>query len=109
MLGKTSTPFIVIEYPNYNQPHKPELFNFKNKDYETNYLQTQNKLVQYANPKNKETIKLIKNSEKEFQKINKLKNICLLKVSLYEPAQKTANPLDMLDKARIKGTVQTDP
>jgi hypothetical protein len=42
------------------------------------------KIYQYCNPRNKDTIKLLKNVEKEFQKLGKLNNQCALKLSLYD-------------------------
>ena len=63
VFSKTSPPFIVIEYP---QGHREDqdIFNFQAKDYESGYQSHNGKLYQFANPKNKETGKLIKNIEK---------------------------------------------
>ena len=66
-------------------------------------------MFQFANPKNKDTIKLIRNLDKEFQKITKLKNHCNLKVSLYKDTEgSNKKELEVLDRAKIKGHIQTD-
>jgi len=61
-----------------------DIFDFKRKDYECGYHLNNNKLYQFANPRNKDTIKLIKNIEKEFQKLTKLNNTANFKLSLYD-------------------------
>ena len=110
-LSKTSLPFIVVEYPSL-ELENIQVFNFKGKDYEFGYHSHHGKLYQFANPRNKDTIKLIKNTEKEMQKITKLKNSCSFKLSLYEPGETSEATgklgLEILDRCRIKGHVQSD-
>jgi UV DNA damage repair endonuclease len=86
LLGKTVMPFLVIEYAQTNLDNI-EIFNFKGKDCESGFARANNKLYQFANPKNKDTIKFIKNVEKEFQKVTKLNNNANLKLSLYHPPE----------------------
>jgi hypothetical protein len=69
------------------------------------------RLYQYCNPRGKDTVKLLKNLEKEFQRVGKLNNILNAKLSLYDPLreQPPQNPLLFLNQARLKGNAQTDP
>jgi hypothetical protein len=106
-LSKTSAPFVVIEYPSL-QLEGIEIFTFKAHDYDCSYASHNGKLWQYANPRNKDTIKLLKNSEKEFQKLTKLNNNAHLKLSLYEPKEEKTGKLSVLDRARIKGHLYMD-
>ena len=80
ILAKATTPFIVIEYPNQNQENI-QLLNLAN--FQQGQHVYHGRLFQYANPRNKETIKFIKNMEKEFTKITKLNNQCYAKFYLY--------------------------
>lgn len=83
------------------------MFNFKGKEYDYGNHHHQGKVYGYANPKNKDTIKLIKNLEKEFQKVTKLKNSLNLKLNLYDPEQQKEG-LNMLNQSKLKVHGQTD-
>ena len=83
-LAKSAVPFIVIEHPDASVEGK-EFFAFRELEYESGFHKQGNKLYQWANPKNKDTAKLVKNIEKEFQKISRLNNNAHLKLSLYDP------------------------
>ena len=61
------------------------MFAFKELEYDSGFHKQGNKLYQFANPKNKDMVKLVKNIEKEFQKITRVNNNAHLKVSLYDP------------------------
>ena len=84
VLAKTSMPFIVVDYPEVSLDGV-SLFAFKEMDYDSGFHKHNNKLYQFANPKNKDTGKLIKNIEKEFQKLTRLNSNAHLKLSLYDP------------------------
>ena len=108
MLNKTSTPFIVIEYP---QPEVPEGFDFRPQDYDCGVHRAGGKAYHYANPRSKETIKLLKNVEKEFQKLARFDNSASFRLSLYDPLRvrpEGASNLDLLNRARLKGQLHTD-
>lgn len=69
------------------------------------------RVYQYGNPKGKETIKMMKNVEKEFQKISKLNNTASLKIQLYDTQGENSqkNGLGILNHSKIKGNFQADP
>ncbi len=70
-----------------------------------------NRVYQYGNPKGKDTIKLFKNVEKEFQKISKLNNTASLKIQLYDTQAENSprKGLAILNHSKIKGSFQADP
>ena len=70
---------ILLPIQNLNQLQLLNLNNF-----EQGHLVHNDKLYHYANPKSKETIKFVKNIEKEFQKLTKLNNNCAIKLHIYQ-------------------------
>ena len=83
ILSKNIIPFFIVEYPIIHSEHSQL---FSSQHLELNILKTNSKIYQFGGYKSKESVKLVKNVEKEFQKISKLNNNCNFKISLYDLA-----------------------